>query len=70
MGNLLENKNLLDIGKITAIMTGSTILGIFLGSRTGGTYTLEIGSNLMLALIVFMLLGSSLAIANMWLSNR
>ncbi|MFX0183091.1 MAG: hypothetical protein ACFE95_08435 [Candidatus Hodarchaeota archaeon] len=66
----MDNKNLIDVGKITAIMTGSTILGIFLGSRTGGTYTFEVGSNFMIVLLVFMILGSSLAIANMWLSKQ
>ena len=50
-------------------MTGSTILGIFLGSRTGGTYIFEVGSNLMLVLVVFMVLASSLAITSMWMSK-
>ena len=66
----MDNKNLLDLGKITAIMTGSTILGIFLGSRTGGTYIFEVGSNLMLVLVVFMVLSSSLMVANLWLQKR
>jgi hypothetical protein len=66
----MDNASLLDIGKITAVMTGSTILGIFLGSRTGGTYTFEVGVNLMLVLVIFMLLGSSLAIAHIWLSKQ
>ncbi len=66
----MDNSNLIDVGKITAIMTGSTILGIFLGSRTGGTYIFEIGSNLMLVLVVFMVLASSLAIASLWMSKQ
>ncbi|MFX0126113.1 MAG: hypothetical protein ACFFAE_21000 [Candidatus Hodarchaeota archaeon] len=66
----MDNSSLLDIGKITAIMTGSTILGIFLGSRTGGTYIFEVGSNLMLVLVVFMVLASSLAIASMWMTKQ
>lgn len=66
----MDNSNLIDVGKITAIMTGSTILGIFLGSRTGGTYIFEVGSNLMLVLVVFMVLASSLAIASMWMSKQ
>ncbi len=66
----MDNSNLIDVGKITAIMTGSTILGIFLGSRTGGTYIFEIGSNLMLVLVVFMVLASSLAIASIWMSRQ
>ncbi|MHA2224458.1 MAG: hypothetical protein ACXAC8_04600 [Candidatus Hodarchaeales archaeon] len=65
----MNNQSLFDIGKITAIMTGSTILGIFLGSRTGGTYVFEIGSNLMLVLVVFLLFASCLAITNMWLQK-
>ncbi|UCE14727.1 MAG: hypothetical protein JSV04_05975 [Candidatus Heimdallarchaeota archaeon] len=65
----MENNSLIDFGKITALMTGSTILGIFLGSRTGGTYTFEVGANLMLVLIVFLVLASSLTIANFWLSS-
>ncbi len=66
----MDNQNLLDMGKITAIMTGSTILGIFLGSRTGGTYIFEIGANFMVVLLVFMILASSLAIANMWMLKQ
>ncbi|MFX0150682.1 MAG: hypothetical protein ACFFAJ_07890 [Candidatus Hodarchaeota archaeon] len=66
----MDNSNLIDVGKITAIMTGSTILGIFLGSRTGGTYIFEVGSNLMLVLVVFMVLASSLAIASMWMTKQ
>ncbi|MHA2246548.1 MAG: hypothetical protein ACXADY_16520 [Candidatus Hodarchaeales archaeon] len=66
----MDNSNLIDVGKITAIMTGSTILGIFLGSRTGGTYIFEIGSNLMIVLLVFLILASSLAITNMWVSKQ
>ena len=66
----MNNQNLLDVGKITAIMTGSTILGIFLGSRTGGTYIFEVGTNLMMVLLVFMVLASSLAIASIWMSNQ
>ena len=66
----MEKQNWLDLGRITAIMTGSTILGIFLGSRTGGTYTFEVGANLMLVLLVFMILASSLAIANMWIGHQ
>lgn len=66
----MNNQNLLDVGKITAIMTGSTILGIFLGSRTGGTYIFEVGVNLMMVLLVFMVLASSLAIASIWMSNQ
>ncbi|MFX1516080.1 MAG: hypothetical protein ACFFC6_07220 [Promethearchaeota archaeon] len=65
----MDNHNLIDVGKITAIMTGSTILGIFLGSRTGGTYTLEVGSNLMIVLLVFMVLASSLLVAHLWMSK-
>jgi hypothetical protein len=67
--NRMDNQNLLDVGKITAIMTGSTILGIFLGSRTGGTYIFEVGSNLMMVLMVFMVLASSLAVAYLWMSK-
>ncbi|MFW9995422.1 MAG: hypothetical protein ACFFD4_25525, partial [Candidatus Odinarchaeota archaeon] len=48
-----------DFGKIAAIMTGSTILGIFLGSRSGGTYVFEVGSNLMIVLLAGMVLSSS-----------
>ncbi|MFX1285739.1 MAG: hypothetical protein ACFFB5_19015 [Promethearchaeota archaeon] len=70
IGIQMDNSNLIDVGKITAIMTGSTILGIFLGSRTGGTYIFEVGSNLMLVLVVFMVLASSLAIASMWMSKQ
>ncbi len=66
----MDNSNIVDVGKITAIMTGSTILGIFLGSRTGGTYIFEVGSNLMLVLVVFMVLASSLAIASMWMTKK
>lgn len=65
----MDTNSALDLGKITAIMTGSTILGIFLGSRTGGTYIFEIGVNLMLVLVVFMLLASSLALSQLWLSK-
>ncbi|MFW9778989.1 MAG: hypothetical protein ACFFE8_09070 [Candidatus Heimdallarchaeota archaeon] len=65
----MDNKNLFDVGKITAIMTGSTILGIFLGSRTGGTYIFEVGSNLTIVLIIFMIMASSLAIAGLWMSK-
>ncbi|MFX0016920.1 MAG: hypothetical protein ACFFB2_19680, partial [Promethearchaeota archaeon] len=65
----MDNSNLIDVGKITAIMTGSTILGIFLGSRTGGTYIFEVGSNLMMVLLVFMVLASSLAVAHLWMSK-
>ncbi|MFW9904007.1 MAG: hypothetical protein ACFFFH_06715 [Candidatus Thorarchaeota archaeon] len=65
----MDNQNLLDVGKITAIMTGSTILGIFLGSRTGGTYIFEVGSNLMMVLMVFMVLVSTLAISYLWMSK-
>ncbi|MFX1505871.1 MAG: hypothetical protein ACFFDC_07130 [Promethearchaeota archaeon] len=65
----MDNQNLLDVGKITAIMTGSTILGIFLGSRTGGTYIFEVGSNLMMVLMVFMILACSLAVAYLWMSK-
>ena len=67
--NLMDNQNLLDVGKITAIMTGSTILGIFLGSRTGGTYIFEVGSNLMMVLMVFTVLACSLAVAYLWMSK-
>jgi hypothetical protein len=66
----MDNSSLIDVGKITAIMTGSTILGIFLGSRTGGTYIFEVGSNLMLVLVVFMVLAASLAIASMWMTKQ
>ncbi len=66
----MEKYNWLDFGRITAIMTGSTILGIFLGSRTGGTYTFEVGANLMIVLLVFMVLVSCLAISNMWLGHQ
>ncbi len=65
----MDNQNILDLGKITAIMTGSTILGIFLGSRTGGTYIFEVGSNLMMVLLVFMILASSLTVAYLWMSK-
>jgi len=65
----MDNHNLIDVGKITAIMTGSTILGIFLGSRTGGTYIFEVGSNLMIVLLVFMVLASSLTVAHLWMSK-
>ncbi|MHA2294835.1 MAG: hypothetical protein ACXAEU_01595 [Candidatus Hodarchaeales archaeon] len=59
-----------DLGKITAMITGSTILGIFLGSRSGGTYVFEVGSNLMVVLLAGMVVGSSLMIGYLWLSKE
>ena len=65
----MEQSNLIDIGKITAVMTGSTVMGIFLGSRSGGTYVFEIGPNLMIFLTIGLVLSSGLLISNMWLNK-
>lgn len=45
-------KESFEMSKILAIGGVATVIGIFVGSRTGGTYIFEIGNNLCLVSIL------------------
>ena len=66
----MKSGEMFDFGRIAAIMTGSTILGVFLGSRSGGTYVFEVGPNLMIVILAGLILGSSLVIGNSWMQKN
>lgn len=49
------NENTKSGSVIITTILGSTVLGVFLGSRTGGTYKFDIGINLLYGWISFLI---------------
>ncbi|PWI49539.1 hypothetical protein CEE45_01730 [Candidatus Heimdallarchaeota archaeon B3_Heim] len=56
-----------EIGIIAAI---SSLLGVFIGSRTGGTYVFEIGKNLLICALTALILGSFLYSIDILMKNK
>ncbi|PWI49491.1 hypothetical protein CEE45_01485 [Candidatus Heimdallarchaeota archaeon B3_Heim] len=66
----MNKENFTSAGALTSAIIGSTLLGVFLGSRSGGIYEFEIGNNLLTLLQLVSMIFALAFCGYFWLENK
>lgn len=66
----MNKENFTSVGAVSGALVGSTLLGVFLGSRSGGVYEFEIGDNLLTLLLLVSIILAFALCGYFWLENK
>lgn len=66
----MDKENFTSIGAVSGAIIGSTLLGVFLGSRSGGVYEFEIGDNLLTFLLLVSIILAFALCGLFWIENK
>lgn len=66
----MNKENFTSVGAVSGAIVGSTLLGVLLGSRSGGIYIFEIGNNLLTLLLLVSIILAFALCGFFWLENK